>query len=76
MMDRVLVAFWSRDLVDMRILGNVKYYLVLWSSFEEREGFSWTDVDFWKSFFYIHSCAVRQIQICVSIHKNTFLRKH
>ena len=51
MMDRALVAFRSRDLVDRCISGNVKYYFVLWSSFEEREGLSWTDVDYWKSFF-------------------------
>jgi len=61
MMGRALVAFRSRDLLDMCILDNVKYYFVLWSSFEEREGLSSTVDDFWKYFFYIHSCAVRQI---------------
>ena len=61
MMDRALVAFRSRDLVDKCNLGNVKYCFVLWSSSEEREGLNWTDVDFWKSFFDIHSCAARQI---------------
>ena len=61
MVDRALVAFRSRDLVYTCILGNVKYCFVLWSSSEEREGLNWIDVDFWKSFFDIHSRAVRQI---------------
>jgi hypothetical protein len=43
MMDTALVAFRSRDLVDKCILGNAKYYFILWSRFEEREVLSWTD---------------------------------
>jgi hypothetical protein len=60
MMDRALVAFRSRDLVDTCSLGNVKYCFVLWSNFEKREGLSGNAADFWKSFF-IHSCAVREM---------------
>ena len=34
MMDTALGAFRGRDLVDMRILGNVKYYFIPWPNFE------------------------------------------
>jgi hypothetical protein len=58
---RALVAFRSRDLVEMCILGNVKYCFVLWSGIEKREGLNWTGVVFRISSFDRHSCTARQI---------------
>jgi hypothetical protein len=37
MMGRALVVLQSIDLVEMCILGNVKYCFVLWSGIEKRE---------------------------------------